>query len=251
MPEDRELCGAITAILIAHPTLVSSTASAYSMLDVPSEIATVRSVIMKWAQNEDGHLSGALKSAGISGDEIDRLAQSMPLEVKDIVLDPMHRDHAETIWWQIVATMRLDILSTELIIADEACSSGGDEKSKRRLNMLGSVMNYVVGIAAQESAGARPMTESEMSATPEELEELSKRSSELATAIMKTVTSYNPTEVLWVVVSAIGAATAQMALMSRDPMMFVEQVYRSSVNLVQFRQRDEALLREKSAGTVH
>src|SRR4051794_37576054 len=116
MAEDSELCEALTAILIAHPDLVSGTASAYTMLDLEPEVASIRSVILSWARSPDVDLAAALKAAGISELGIGDLSEHMPPAVRERVLSRDGRGVAETVWWQILSCMRVDILASELII---------------------------------------------------------------------------------------------------------------------------------------
>jgi hypothetical protein len=254
MAEDSELCEALTAILIAHPDLVSGAASAYAMLELDPEIASVREAILRWARTADGDLVAALKAAGIVDEEISSLSQHMPLAVRERVLKPDGRGVAETVWWQILSCMRVDILASELIIADHDYRTDASESNKRRLAMLTSVMNYVADLESQEARNP-PLVPADPAISPDELEDMAKRTSELREVIVRAIATYKASEMSNVVIGALGAATAQVALMARDPEQFVWHVYQSAVQFLQIqkrRQMDDDLLREKAAaGVVH
>jgi hypothetical protein len=253
MAEDSELCKALTAILIAHPDLVSGAASAYAMLELDPEIASIREAILRWARTADGDLVAALKAAGIVDEEISSLSQHMPLAVRERVLNPDGRRVAETVWWQILSCMRVDILASELIIADHDFRTDASESNKRRLAMLTSVMNYVVDLDSQEARDpALPTDLGEVS--PDELEEMAKRTCELREIIVRAVATHRVSEHSNVIIGALGAAAAQIALVTHDPEQFVWHVYQSSVQFLQIRKRqmEDELLREKAAaGVVH
>jgi hypothetical protein len=253
MAEDSELCEALTAILIAHPDLVSGAASAYTMLDLDPEVASIRSVILSWARSPDVDLAAALKAAGIVDEEISSLSEHMPLAVRERVLNPDGRGVAETVWWQILSCMRVDILASELVIADHDYRTDASESNKRRLAMLTSVMNYVADLESQEARDP-PFVPADPAISPDELEDMAKRTSELREVIVRAIATYKASEMSNVVIGALGAATAQVALMARDPEQFVWHVYQSAVQFLQIqkRQMDDDLLREKAAaGVVH
>jgi hypothetical protein len=241
MAEDSKLCGALTAILIAHPDLVPASASAYTMLDLEPEISCVREVILRWDQKQDGTLADALKNAGISDEDISALSENMPKEVRECVLIGDGRSAAETIWWQLLSCIRADILATELIIADHDYRKDPSKANKKRFELLSAVMSYVVETAAQEAASASAAVgQSELGAG-------GKSSSEIREAIIRAIASVTGSETAYILADALGAAAAQVALVTSDPGWFVRQVHKSADWYVQ-----KALLREKAAaGTVH
>ena len=145
----------LTAVLLAHPSLLRDVEHAFAEVDLPAPCDRLRKALLAWADHADVLDSPALishlTSSGLLADA-ERIVAPVPFPLPGFAqADAMPRD-AEAGWWHVFGLMNRGRLQEELIAAKRAFEDDPHEGTQRRLIALREADHRITTAEPEEPA---------------------------------------------------------------------------------------------------
>ncbi len=133
----------LTAILLRHPILLRDVEHAYTGLELPPALESLRQALIEWAETAEILDSDALRShltqSGLQAETEQALATA-PVPLPACASSAAMPAEAEAGWWHIFGFLNVQRLGEEIAAAEEACRENLTPQTQNRLLALKSAL---------------------------------------------------------------------------------------------------------------
>jgi DNA primase len=144
----------LTAILLRHPILLRDVEHAYTGLELPPALESLRQAVIEWAETAEILDSGALIShlthSGLDAATEQTLAM-VPVPLPACASSAAMPAEAEAGWWHIFGFLNVQRLGEEIALAEAACREDLTLETQNRLLALKSAL---IKVTSGEPDGA-------------------------------------------------------------------------------------------------
>jgi len=144
----------LTAILLRHPILLRDVEHAYTGLELPPSLESLRQAVIEWAETAEILDSGALIShltqSGLHA-ETEQTLGVVPVPLPACAALAAMPAEAEAGWWHIFGFLNVQRLGEEIALAEAACRENLTPQTQQRLLALKSAL---IKVTSGEPDGA-------------------------------------------------------------------------------------------------
>ncbi len=145
----------LTAVLLAHPSLLRGVEHAFAEVALPDPCARLRKALLAWADQavmlDSQALITHLTNSGLAVEAGEALAMA-PVPLPGFAQADAMPGDAEAGWWHIFGLMHLGRLREELAAAERAARESLDDATQRRVIALHAALERVVATETDEPA---------------------------------------------------------------------------------------------------
>ena len=138
----------LTAILLRHPMLLRDVEHAYTSLDLPAPLASLRGALLDWAETaeilDSNGLISHLTNSGLRAETEQALA-AVPVPLPACASSAAMPAEAEAGWWHIFGFLNVQRLGEEIASAEAACRENLTPQTQNRLLALKAALIKVSG----------------------------------------------------------------------------------------------------------
>jgi DNA primase len=133
----------LTAILVRHPILLRDVEHAYTGLELPTELESLRQALIEWSETaeilDSGVLISHLTQSGLHAETEQALA-TVPVPLPACASSAAMPAEAEAGWWHIFGFLNVQRLGEEIAAAEAACRENLTPQTQNRLLALKSAL---------------------------------------------------------------------------------------------------------------